>query len=102
MSENKVVTIGKVFGGEFIIGKKDGNKLIDVYSLILIPTQNNQINTLIAPVMMPIVQSGAVKEVSLDKCITDIPAPDMLAEKYTELVSGIIIPQRSGIELIKG
>ena len=95
------VFIGKVYGGEFVIGKYLNGQLMEVYSLIIIPQQDGGFNAAIAPVMMPFSQK-AIKSMSEDKFIALEEAPSTIAQKYLELTSGLVVPQKpSGIQIVK-
>ncbi len=84
------IVIGKIVTGELIVGKLSETGINDAYLLIITPDniQQGRFKSLIVPMMMPFAD-GAIKEISFDKIIATIPAPEDVYSVYIKLTTGI-------------
>ncbi len=89
------IVIGKSIGGELIVGKleeKDNNAIVaDAYSIIVHPDpKTNQLRSIIVPMLAPF-DDKAIKEISMDKIIAVIDAPEDVQQVYIKLTTGLDI-----------
>lgn len=90
------IVLAKTIGGDFLIGKSgvEGKESVitDVYNIITYPdkTKTNQLVTALIPIMYPFEESG-IKEISKDKLLAVIDAPEDLERLYIKITTGLDI-----------
>lgn len=84
------IKLAKLISGEILIGKYDRPGLAEAYLVQAVPQNNNSFNVLILPLFMPISKDAV--NISADKIITMIDAPDNIKNEYTRLTTGLVMP----------
>jgi len=89
------IVICKIISGDLVVGKleqKDtGQFIIDVYSIIFHPSQNNpqQLASMIIPILAPF-SDKSIKEMSVDKFVIAMAdAPPEIQKTYIKLTTGL-------------
>jgi len=98
------IVIGKCISGELIVGKleeKNNNLIIaNAYLIIVHPDfKTNQFNSIIVPMLLPF-DDKAIKEISMDKIIAVIEAPNEIQHAYIKLLTGLDVIS-SGTKIVQ-
>jgi len=91
MNENLILT--RLVTGEIVIGKKEGEKIVDPYVIVARPVGASTIRFELSPYFLSFYDTSEKPYIPIDKVVAFAKPQEDISHKYIEMSSGIVIPK---------